>query len=58
MPTQADPRATARALCEELHRRAFALPLDLSQTDVTSLQGGTLSGNTLRRQLSDILGNP
>lgn len=58
VPTQADPRATARALCEELHRRAFALPLDLSQTDVTSLQGGTLSGNTLRRQLSDILGNP
>lgn len=56
--TQADGEATARALCEELHRRAFALPLDLSQTDVTSLQGGTLSGNTLRRQLSDILGRP
>lgn len=54
--TQADAAATARALCVELHRRAFALPLDLSQTDVTSLQGGTLSGNTLRRQLSDILG--
>jgi len=58
VPTQTDPEATARALCEELHRRAFALPLDLSQTDVASLQGGTLSGNNLRRQLSDILGNP
>lgn len=58
VPAQADPRATARALCEELHRRAFALPLDLSQTDVTSLQGGTLSGTSLRRQLSDILGHP
>ncbi|HPW56283.1 MAG: tetratricopeptide repeat protein [Thermoanaerobaculaceae bacterium] len=56
--TQADREATARALCEELHHRAFALPLDLSQTDVNSLQGGTLSGNTLRRQLSDILRRP
>lgn len=58
VPVQADAAATARALCEELHRRAFALPLDLSQTDVNSLQGGTLSGESLRRQLSDILGKP
>lgn len=58
VPVQADAAATARALCEELHRRAFALPLDLSQTDVTSLQGGTLSGESLRRQLSDIIGKP
>jgi len=58
VPVQADAAATARALCEELHQRAFALPLDLSQTDVNSLQGGTLSGESLRRQLSDIIGKP
>lgn len=58
VPAHASPRATAEALCAELHQRTFALPLDLSQTDVVSLQGGTLSGNTLRRHLADLLGRP
>ena len=51
-----DPLATARALSAELHRRAFAVRLDLSQTDVASLEGGTLTGRDLRDALGELLG--
>ena len=52
-----DARATARALCEALHRRAFAPEIDLAQTDIASLEGSTLSGDTMRERVRELLGN-
>jgi len=51
-----DALATARAIAAELHRRAFAVRLDLSQTDVASLEGGTLTGRDLREAVGELLG--
>lgn len=51
-----DPKATARALCEAFHRQAFAPQLDLAQTDIASLEGSTLSGDAMREQVKELLG--
>lgn len=51
-----DPRAAARSLAAEFHRRVFTVRLDLSQTDVSSLEGGTLTGRDLRDALEGLLG--
>lgn len=51
-----DASATARALCELAHQKLFAPEIDLAQTDIASLQGSTLSGDTLREQLEELLG--
>jgi tetratricopeptide (TPR) repeat protein len=51
-----DPKTTARSLCDAVHRQAFAPELDLSQTDIASIEGSTLSGDSMREQLKDLLG--
>ena len=41
------PKLAARMLCQEIHRRAFAPKIDLSQADINSLDGSTTSGYTV-----------
>jgi len=41
------PKLAARMLCAEIHRRAFAPKIDLSQADINSLDGSTTSGYTV-----------
>ena len=40
-------KPAARMLCREIHRRAFAPKIDLSQADINSLDGATVSGNVI-----------
>lgn len=49
-----DPAQSARVFCEELHRRVFAVKVDLAQTDIASLEGSNLAGDTVRKQLQDL----
>lgn len=53
-PAARDPEAAARLFCQEFHRRAFAPKVDLSQTDITSLEGSNLTGDEVRDQLRDL----
>ena len=42
-----ESNSAARALCLEIHRRAFAPKIDLSQADINSLDGSTTTGYTV-----------
>ena len=42
-----ESKSTVRALCREIHRRAFAPKIDLSQADINSLDGATTTGYTV-----------
>ena len=44
----------ARSLCAEFHRKAFAAKVDLAQTDIASIEGSTLTGETIREQIKDL----
>lgn len=54
VPVSGDPTATARALCEEFHRLAFAPHIDLSQTDINSLDGSNTAGDAARKRIMDL----
>jgi len=41
------PKPAARMLSREIHRRAFAPKIDLSQSDINSLDGATITGSTV-----------
>lgn len=49
-----DAKETARLLCKEIHRRAFAPKVDLSQADLNSLDGSTTAGDP--SQLKELFG--
>jgi tetratricopeptide (TPR) repeat protein len=49
-----DPVETARLLCRELHRAAFAPKVNLSQADIASLEGSNLTGQDVRDRLRDL----
>ena len=49
-----DATLTARLLAKEIHKRAFAAKLDLSQADLNSLDGSTTAGDTM--QLKEMFG--
>ena len=51
-----DARLTARMLAKEIHRRAFAAKVDLSQADINSLDGSTTAGDAM--QLKEMFGIP
>jgi hypothetical protein len=43
-------------LCKEIHRRAFATKIDLSQMDINSLDGSVISGDSSRMSLKELFG--
>jgi tetratricopeptide (TPR) repeat protein len=45
---------SAQVLSRELHRKAFAPKIDLSQTDLTSLEGSNLTGDGIREQIQEL----
>jgi tetratricopeptide (TPR) repeat protein len=49
-----DPKENARLFCAEFHRRVFAVRLDLAQSDIASLEGSNLTGETVRSQIKDL----
>jgi tetratricopeptide (TPR) repeat protein len=49
-----DPKTNARLFCEEFHRRAFAVRLDLAQSDIASIEGSNLTGEAVRSQIMDL----
>jgi tetratricopeptide (TPR) repeat protein len=51
-----DVKDTARMLCKEIHRRAFATKIDLSQMDINSLDGSVISGDSSRMSLKELFG--
>jgi len=53
-PLGQDPETAARLFCREFHRRAFAPKVDLAQTDITSLEGSNLTGDSVRGQIKDL----
>lgn len=56
VPSSTDTRSTARALCQEFHNRAFMPHLDMSQTDINSLDGSNETGDTNRKNLLKAFG--
>lgn len=53
-PLGQDPTVAARLFCQEFHRKAFAPKVDLTQTDVTSLDGSNLTGDGVRDQIRNL----
>lgn len=51
-----DLKDSARMLCKEVHRRAFATKIDLSQMDINSLDGSVTSGDSSQMSLKDLFG--
>jgi tetratricopeptide (TPR) repeat protein len=49
-----DTKLTARMLAKEIHRKAFAAKVDLSQADINSLDGSTTAGDAM--QLKEMFG--
>jgi tetratricopeptide (TPR) repeat protein len=49
-----DPVESAQRLCREFHRKAFSPKVDLSQTDIASLNGSNLTGDQVRNSIKDI----
>ena len=58
VPLAGDARETARQLCAELHNKAFMPKIDLSQTDVNSLDGSNQTGDANRDKLMKVFGLP
>ncbi len=56
VPPGRDSDATAREFCRQFHRRAFGPRIDLSQQQIRSLEGSTLSSQSAEEQLKGILG--
>jgi tetratricopeptide (TPR) repeat protein len=54
-PMGTDAAESARQFCLAFHNKAFASQMDLSQTDITSLDGSNQTGEAERRQLEQIL---
>src|SRR5262249_51416976 len=54
LPPDVAPEVGARLLVAELHRAAFAVKSDLSQADLTSLDGSTTAGRA-DRQVQSVL---
>lgn len=51
-----DVKDTARMLCKEIHRKAFATKIDLSQMDINSLDGSVTSGDSSNIGLKELFG--
>jgi hypothetical protein len=51
-----DVKDTARLLCREVHRKAFATKIDLSQMDINSLDGSVTSGDSSQMGLRELFG--
>jgi len=51
-----DVKDTARMLCKEIHRKAFATKIDLSQMDINSLDGSVTSGDSSQIGLKELFG--
>lgn len=51
-----DIKDTARMLCKEVHRKAFATKIDLSQMDINSLDGSVTSGDSSQIGLKELFG--
>ena len=49
-----DPGANARLFCEEFHRRVFAAKVDLAQSDIASIEGSNLTGESVRGQIQGL----
>lgn len=58
VPLAGDAKETARHLCAELHNKAFMPKIDLSQTDINSLDGSNQTGDTNRDKLMKVFGLP
>jgi len=51
-----DEKDSARILFREIHRKAFATKLDLSQMDINSLDGSVTSGDSSQIGLKELFG--
>ena len=49
-----DVKDTARMLCKEIHRKAFATKIDLSQMDINSLDGSVTAGDSSQIGLREL----
>lgn len=58
VPLDGDAKQTARMLCADLHNKAFMPKIDLSQTDINSLDGSNQTGDTNRDKLMKTFGQP
>jgi hypothetical protein len=56
VPPGKDPDATVREFCRQFHHKAFGPRIDLSQQQIRSLEGSTLSSQSAEEQLKGILG--
>jgi tetratricopeptide (TPR) repeat protein len=54
VPLGKDPVEDARRLSAEFHRKAFSPKVDLSQTDVASIDGSNLTGEQVRDSFRDV----
>jgi tetratricopeptide (TPR) repeat protein len=54
VPLGKDPLDAARRLSSEFHRKAFSPKVDLSQSDIASLDGSNLTGDQVRDSIRDI----
>jgi hypothetical protein len=55
VPSGRDMDAVVREFCRQFHRKAFGPRIDLSQQQINSLKGSTLSGEDTRDQLKGVL---
>lgn len=55
-PLLPEVKESARMLCKEIHRRAFATKIDLSQMDINSLDGSVTSSDSSQVGLREMLG--
>gem|GEM_PF-5103180 len=56
VPPGKDADATVREFCRQFHRRAFGPKIDLSQQQIRSLEGSTLSSQGAEEHLKGIMG--
>jgi len=54
VPLGKDPVEAARKLSSEFHRKAFSPKVDLSQSDIASLDGSNLTGDQVRDNIRDV----
>jgi tetratricopeptide (TPR) repeat protein len=54
VPQSNDSAESARRLCREFHRKVFSPKVDLSQTDIASLNGSNLTGDQVRNSIKDV----
>lgn len=56
VPTLPESDDMARLLCREIHRKAFATKIDLSQMDINSLDGSVTSSDSSQVGLRELFG--